>query len=62
MGCSSCINFVKFKHNPYNHGGMCDVYDWNVKSDSKPKDCKYFNPFPYERNKQKIEARDAVNG
>lgn len=58
-GCSGCINFCKF-HPPVsnvNHGGMCDVYDWNVKADSKPKECKYFDPFPYDRHKQKREER-----
>ena len=57
-GCSGCINFLKFKPPTstfnINHGGMCDVYDWNVKADSKPKKCKYFNPIPYDRNKQKM--------
>jgi len=61
-GCSGCINFLKFKPpvSNINHGGMCDVYDWNVKADSKPKECKHFNPIPYDRLKQKIELRKNI--
>ena len=62
-GCSGCVNFCKF-HPPtsnVNHGGMCDVYDWNVKADSKPKDCRHFNPVPYDRTIQKqIDKQEAA--
>jgi len=58
-GCSGCINFFKFKRHPQG-GGMCDVYDWNVSADSKPKDCKYFSPIPYNRTQEKMVVTQHV--